>query len=121
MAHLISVESLITFKEALKLSLEDPVIHYQLGVIYKELDIYDLAIEEFLYYLNTNKKDDITLLLIGECYMKLKDYNNAITYLNKSYKINNSTKCLFNIGKCYEKLENSSNFSIFVHFCIVFC
>ena len=41
--------------------------------------------------------------------MKLKDYNNAITYLNKSYKINNSTKCLFNIGKCYEKLENSKN------------
>ena len=103
------LQSLITFKEALKLSLENPIIHYQLGIIYKQLDIYDLAIKEFLFYLETNKKDDITLLLIGECYMKLKDYNNGIIYFNKSYKINKNTKSLFKIGRCYEQLEDSKN------------
>ena len=41
--------------------------------------------------------------------MNLKDYKNGITYLNKSYKINNNIKSLFNIGKCYEQLEDSKN------------
>ena len=41
--------------------------------------------------------------------MKLEDYKNAITYLNKSYKINNNTKSLFNIGKCYEKIDDTKN------------
>ena len=41
------LESLIVFKEALKFSLEAPILHYQIAIIYKELEIYDLAIKNF--------------------------------------------------------------------------
>ena len=51
------LQSLEAFKGALKLSLNDPIIHYQLGIIYKELEIYNLAIDEFNQYLINNSND----------------------------------------------------------------
>ena len=45
------LQSLITFKETLKFSLEDPILHYQIGIIYKELQnnkFNDKAISEIV-------------------------------------------------------------------------
>tara|TARA_B100000579_G_scaffold415661_1_gene410480 strand:+ start:4748 stop:7030 length:2283 start_codon:yes stop_codon:yes gene_type:complete len=107
------LQSLVTFQEALKFSLEDPIIHYQIGVIYKELEIFDLAAKSFIFYLDSNKKDEIALSLIGECYLNMNNYEKAIQFFEKSYKLNNNYTSLFNIGKCYEKsgdLKNAAKF-----------
>ena len=84
------MQSLLVFKKALKFSLEAPVIHYQIAIIYKELDIYDLAIENFLYYLSKNKNDDIALFLIGECYFNKQNYTEAMNYYKKTSNINSN-------------------------------
>ncbi len=107
------LQSLITFKETLKFSLEDPVLHYQIGIIYKELGIFDLAINNFLFYLESNNTDEITLSLIGECYLHMDNYKKAIQFFEKTYRLNSHYTALFNIGKCYEKsgdLKNAAKF-----------
>ena len=107
------LQSLVAFKEAQKFSLEDPIIHYQIGIIYKELEIFDLAAKSFIFYLDSNKKDEITLSLIGECYLNMNNYEKAIQFFEKVYKLNNNYSSLFNIGKCYEKsgdLKNAAKF-----------
>ena len=103
------LQSLLAFKKALKFSLEDPIIHYQLAVIYKELDIYDLAIDNFLFYLKNNEKDDIALYLIGECYYLQQNFNLAIKYYSQALAVNNNIKSLYNIGLCYEKINDNKN------------
>ena len=41
------LQSLEAFKEATTYSNDDPILNYQIGVVYQELEIYDLAITEF--------------------------------------------------------------------------
>ena len=103
------LQSMLTFKQALQFSLEDPIIHYQLGVIYKELQMYDLAIDNFLFFIKFHEDDEITYTLIGDSYFELGEYKNAIKYFNKSYKINYNIKPLFKIGKSYQKLDDTKN------------
>ena len=71
--------------------------------------MYDLAIDNFLFFIQSNKDDEITYFLIGECYFELADYKNSIKYFNKSYRINYNIKPLFKIGRCYEKSNDTKN------------
>jgi len=102
------LQSLLAFQNALKFSLEDPIIHYQLGIIYKELDIYDLAIDNFNFYLNKNTNDEIAFFIIGECYFNQGNYKEAITYFKKTLNSKNM-QSLYKIGESYLRLNDNKN------------
>ena len=54
-----------------------------LRIIYKELFIYDLAITEFLQYLEYKNNDSIALFMLGECYQYLEQFDKAIKVFKK--------------------------------------
>ena len=85
----------MALKEALNYSLGDPILHYQLGAIYQEMFIFDLAIDEYKIYSATYKSDPIVYRLIGDSYANIYNYENIPS--------------LYNLGKCYFQLKDFKN------------
>ncbi|MFC2060970.1 tetratricopeptide repeat protein [Elusimicrobiota bacterium] len=61
--------------------------YYQLGKFYFQKKDYDKAIQELEKGLKINNSSLIILCELGMCYMKMGEYQKAITYFNKVQKI----------------------------------
>ena len=46
------------------------------------------------------------MVLIGLCYMRIKDYNNAIAWIEKGLPEQNRPENYFHLGECYERVGN---------------
>lgn len=85
--------------------------HYDLGVAYKGMGLYQEAIEEFEI---ASKDDDLKLKayeMIGSCFLERDKIDGALRILNEGLKIGNRPSreyfgIHFLIGKCYESQEN---------------
>ncbi|SVC77001.1 uncharacterized protein METZ01_LOCUS329855 [marine metagenome] len=105
------LQALMALKESLNYSLDDPILHYQLGAIYQEMFIFDLAIEEYKIYSEAYKKDPIVYRLIGDSYVHLKNYQDAIINYRKASELYNykDILSLYNLGNCYFELKDFKN------------
>ena len=61
----LSLQAMKVFQEALSYSLDDPILHYQLGVVYQAMNLYELSIDEYKKYLFYNPDDQIINYMIG--------------------------------------------------------
>ncbi|UCG92633.1 MAG: tetratricopeptide repeat protein [candidate division WOR-3 bacterium] len=85
--------------------------HYDLGVAYKGMGLYQEAIEEFEI---ASKDEDLRLKayeMIGSCFLERNKIDGALRILNEGLKIGNRPSreyfgIHFLIGKCYESQEN---------------
>ena len=101
-----------SFKDAIKLSKEENyILYFQLGVVYQELSLHDLAITQFSKFLENNKNDSMANMMIGSCYQKISKFQDAIFYYEKALKNKNSNtlNVLYQIGLCYKGLEQNNN------------
>ena len=86
---------------------KDSEMNYHLGIAYKEMELFDYAINEFeSASSNPTMKFDCYIML-GNCYMEKGDYNKSIEYYKMSSKVQGvSTEKLarlhFNLGLAYE-------------------
>ena len=100
------------FKDALKISKEEnPILYFQLGVVYQELSLHDLAIKQFSKFLEFNSNDSMVNSMIGLCYQNISEFQDAIYYYEKALKNKNSNtiNILYQIGLCYKNLEQNNN------------
>jgi tetratricopeptide (TPR) repeat protein len=86
---------------------KDSEMHYHLGIAYKEMELFDYAINEFeLASAAPSMKFDCYIML-GNCYMEKGDYNKSIEYYKMSSGIQGLPKdklarLHFNLGLAYE-------------------
>ena len=100
----------LSFHEALKLSLNDFEIKYQLGVAYKELGIYEIGAHYFEEYILQENKDALAFFLLGICYLEIEDYPAAILVFQRANMLMpNDHRILYNIGRCYSGLKEESD------------
>ena len=105
------LQALICLKEALNYSLDDPILHYQLGIIYNEMEIYDLAIIEFQQYIDKIQDDPISYRLIGDCYANLKQFEQSIINYRKALELYDydDVKTIYSLGLSYFEISDNIN------------
>ena len=96
--------------KSLKLNNNHTETWFVLGKIYAKTAMYDSAIASFQKALSLNPNLFIktySQIGIGESYMALKQFNNAIVALEESLKSDNTNpSCYYSIGSCYAQSGN---------------
>ena len=84
---------------------EESIISFK-GYCYYDSGQYEKAIEQFLEYESITKEKSVAYELIGECYVKLDDNNNALKFFHKALDIepSNSNIC-YQLATCYYEFE----------------
>lgn len=70
---------------------EESIISFK-GYCYYDSGQYEKAIEQFLEYESITKEKSVAYELIGECYVKLDDNNNALKFFHKALDIEPRTR-----------------------------
>lgn len=94
-------------KEGAPPSSQDSETHYHLGIAYREMELFDYAINEFEA---ASKDPSISFdcyIMLGTCHMERGDYAKAIDYYREASKIeglsdNKLARLHFNLGLAYE-------------------
>jgi len=91
---------------------EDSLEHYDLGVAYMEMELYESAIEEFGITLNKSEFFEDSIRLIYESFFALDNMQAAIAYFESLIKLPNLSPVQkgtirFYIGMAYEDSLNS--------------
>ena len=77
---------------------------------------YEKAIDYYKKSVMNNENEACSYYNAGVCFIKLKDFDNAILMINKAISIQKESKYFFNLGYCYAMKENSNkaliNFNI---------
>lgn len=77
---------------------------------------YEKAIAFYKKSVMNNENEACSYYNAGVCFIKLKDFDNAILMINKAISIQKDSKYFFNLGYCYAMKENSNkaliNFNI---------
>ncbi|MDI9337373.1 MAG: hypothetical protein QM539_02990 [Alphaproteobacteria bacterium] len=82
------------------------LMYYKTGICYEQLNKYHKAIEHYKSSINLNFKNSKSWLNIIECYLKLKNYDLALSFAFlylKNFKIHH--KLIYFISVCYFKLN----------------
>ena len=61
----------------------------------------------------SNENEAASLYNAGVCFIKLQEYENAITYLKKAVQKKSESKYYFNLGYCYAMLKDSKKALIY--------
>lgn len=104
-------ESIILFKQTIKLSPYYSLAHYGLGkaYLYRETQI-DLAIKQLKVAATYDKKLAKANFYLGMALMLGKKYNSAIHEFKKCYKIDDTyIEALYNIGSIFDIIGDSFN------------
>ncbi|UCF70554.1 MAG: hypothetical protein JSW49_10215 [candidate division WOR-3 bacterium] len=88
--------------------------HYDLGVAYKSMGLYQEAIEEFEIASKDEKLHLKALEMTGSCYLDYDKVGDAIRVLNEALKIEGHDRkeyfgIYFLLGGCYEKQNDLKN------------
>ena len=98
---------------------EDVLEHYDLGVAYMEMELYESAIEEFGITLNSKDFFDDSIRLIYECFFSMDRIQDAIEYFQALLERSNISPLhkgiiRFHIGMAYEdSLETNKAIEIY--------
>ena len=84
-------EAIVVLKKGLDFDARSYMPHFQLGTCYEFKKEHFKALECYLNVKKLNSEFTLVDFYIGNCYMILKDYNNAYKYM-KSYIENDSEK-----------------------------
>ena len=82
---------------------ESPHGYYELGILYRENNETDKAIESFKKSISLDSKYAPSLYELGIIYEKRNDYDNAIKYYTESLRIKESSDAFQSLGVCYIK------------------
>lgn len=66
---------------------------------------YSKAIECYKKSAAQKQNEACSYYNAGVCFIKLKDYNNAIMMINKAIELQRESKYFFNLGYCYAMKE----------------
>jgi len=83
--------------------------HYQLGIAYMEMELYDYAINEFMTASSDSTIKFDCEIMLGSCYLAKGDYPKAIHHLTEASYIKNLSdeklaKLNFHLGLAYEAM-----------------
>lgn len=102
------------FKDGMEklLSSEDTETHYNMGIAYMEMGLYDNAIREFKIALKDQKFEFDCYTLLGLSLMRKEDYKEAINSFLKGLQIKGRTDeerkgLMYELGLAYEAANNN--------------
>ena len=86
---------------------KDSEMHYHLGIAYKEMELFDYAINEFEMASSNPGIQFDCYIMLGNCYMEKGDYNQSIQYYKMASQIKGLTneklaRLHFHLGLAYE-------------------
>jgi tetratricopeptide (TPR) repeat protein len=90
---------------------EDFDTHYDLGIAYKEMGLYDDAIHEFKLVMKADGKEVICHTMIGLCYAEKGQQTEAISQFKKALYVEGISEreqlsLYFELGASYERLQD---------------
>lgn len=113
-AEKISFEQLLKeFKSKISQEIEegDVETHYNLGIAYKEMGLYDDAIQEFVLTSRFSQKAYDSFIMIATCLSEKKEYEKALEFYKKALKMPDVEKqklagIYLELGTLYEKIRD---------------
>lgn len=86
--------------------------HYDLGIAYKEMGLYEAAIDEFKISLESVARQGASLHMLGLCSIELGRPENAIAYLGDALllpKVDSALQAAlqYDMGRAFESMDNS--------------
>ncbi len=101
------------FKEAVKEKDAVVIYHLYLALAYKDLAIYDKAIEKLEIVINKEKQIGIleqSYYILSSIYLIKKEYNQSIRYIKKAQKLNPSppAESYYQLGLVYEAKKQNA-------------
>jgi len=95
-------EAIKDFKEALEINPQDPRVHNDLGIIFRDLGNYNQSEKHFLEAIRIEPKFNLAIINLTDLFIKEQKYNDAISLLEHSLKLKpNDTELLYNLGFTY--------------------
>lgn len=101
------------FKNKISQEIEegDVETHYNLGIAYKEMGLYDDAIQEFILTSRFPQKTYDSYVMIATCLAEKKEYEKAAQFFKRALKVpdilkENIAGVYLELGSIYEKLED---------------
>ncbi|MEO9211071.1 MAG: tetratricopeptide repeat protein [Ginsengibacter sp.] len=80
---------------------------FNLGAAYQGEKLYEKSIDAYLYAVAIDEKFDFAYRNLGDAYLRLRKYKDAIEVLQKVLELSMPEGVIFEaIGHCYEKLKN---------------
>lgn len=74
---------------------------------------YKKAIEHYQMAINLKENESASFYNAGVCFIKLKDYDKAITLLRKAIELRRESKYFFNLAYCYAMLKDTKKALIY--------
>ncbi|MTI81014.1 MAG: tetratricopeptide repeat protein [Firmicutes bacterium] len=100
-------EAAVCFKQALKSSRRDPVVHINLGLTYTKMGLHQKAIEALEQAHKTGYSSFELLINMGYNLFQLERYQEAATSYEKAKHLwPEEPSVLLNLGSCYQKLKD---------------
>lgn len=102
-------------KEAITIDKSYPLIYIRYGFIYDNEEKYKKAIEKFQIALKYEPNNSTVKNLIGDCYFKLKDYKNSLSFHLKAVKEKEENiHFIIDVISDYEKFFDFENCLIYL-------
>lgn len=80
---------------------------FNLGAAYQGLNLFEKAIDAYLYALAIDEKFDYAYRNIGDAYIRLRKYKEAIEVLEKVLELSKPEEVIYEaIGHCYDRMKN---------------
>jgi len=103
------------FKRGIKeqLSADDSATHFDLGIAYKEMGLFDDAIEEFKLCMRSPERECNASTMIGICYKEKGQLTEAIKNFKRGLHAEKKTKAeelglFYELGLAYESLDDAT-------------
>ena len=100
------IEAFIKLKEALEIDINNPKIYHNIGLIYEELGMHTLAIENFTKAISLDNKFIASYYCRAKIYYQLKKFTEAIKDYETIINLMDNHSANFNLGKVYFDLGN---------------
>ena len=86
---------------------KDAEMHYHLGIAYKEMDLYDYAVQEFELAAANPAMNFDCYIMLGDCFMQKGDLEKSIKYYKtasdvKGLSVEKQARLHYNLGCAYE-------------------
>ena len=101
-----NIEAFIKLKEALEIDKNNPKIYHNIGLIYEELGLHTLAIENFTKAISLDNKFIGSYYCRAKIYYQLKKITEAIKDYETIINLMDNHSANFNLGKVYFDLGN---------------
>ncbi|MBX2887168.1 MAG: tetratricopeptide repeat protein [Ferruginibacter sp.] len=80
---------------------------FNLGAAYQGLNLYEKAIDAYLYAVAIDEKFDFAYRNMGDAYIRLRNFKDAIEVLEKVIELTHPESVIYEaIGHCHDKMEN---------------